>query len=265
MSETTNASPLRILQLTDTHLFADPQGTLHDCNTEDSLRTVLAAARMDASPTDLVLLTGDLTHDGSAQGYRRLGRLVQQTFEVPVWCLPGNHDDGDTLRAALDDDSLCCPGGGVVGDWQLVLLDSTLPGREGGHLAAAELDRLENVLQARRAPHALVCLHHNPVPMGSRWLDTMTVDNGDALFSVLGRHPQVRVVLWGHVHQPFDTERHHIRLLASPSTCVQFLPGSDSFAVDSRPPGYRRLTLHANGRVETTVCYVDAGLRLSGC
>jgi len=47
-----------------------------------------------------------------------------------------------------------------------------------------------------------------------------------------------------------------VRLLASPSTCVQFAPGSESFKVDDQPPGYRWLTLHTDGRIETGVSRV---------
>lgn len=258
MSEIADASPLRVLQLTDTHLYADPAATLYDCNTEDSLRRVLDAVRAEADAPDLVLLTGDLTHDGSVPAYNRLARLLDDAFDAPVWCLPGNHDEAATLRHELDGDGVSSIAGGTVADWQLILLDSTVQGSEGGHLTDAELERLDSALHDCAAPHALVCLHHNPVLMNSRWLDTMTVDNAPALFAVLDRHPRVRVLLWGHVHQPFDGTRNDVRLLASPSTCVQFLPGSESFALDSRPPGYRWLLLHPDGTVETSVHYVDA-------
>ncbi|HKJ08409.1 MAG TPA: 3',5'-cyclic-AMP phosphodiesterase [Gammaproteobacteria bacterium] len=257
MSESADASPLRVLQLTDTHLYADPAGTLYDCNTEDSLRRVLEAVRAQEHAPDLVLLTGDLTHDGSVQAYSRLAGLLDDAFTAPVWCLPGNHDEAAVLRQTLAGEGVVGVPEGTIADWQLVLLDSTLPASEGGHLADAELERLDSALQSHRASHALVCLHHNPVPMGSRWLDTMTVDNAPALFAVLDRHPRVRALLWGHVHQPFDGTRNGVRLLASPSTCVQFLPGSESFALDSRPPGYRWLLLHPDGAVETSVHYVN--------
>jgi Icc protein len=49
--------------------------------------------------------------------------------------------------------------------------DSYDPGCVGGRLTAAELERLDAEL-ARSARHSMVCLHHHPVPMGSRWLDT---------------------------------------------------------------------------------------------
>lgn len=256
MPGTAAPAPLRILQLTDTHLFADPAGRLQGSDTENSLRRVLASTAAEPWAPDLILLTGDLTHDGSSQAYRRLARLLRQAYQAPVWCLPGNHDDSAVLGRELDGASVLNPGSGILGHWQIILLDSTVPGHEGGHLAPAELDRLQHILEANRTPHAVVCLHHNPVPMGSRWLDTMTVDNAAALFAILDRHAQVKVLLWGHVHQAYDGARNGVRLLATPSTCFQFLPGSEDFALDARPPGYRRLELHRNGDVKTQIRYV---------
>jgi Icc protein len=65
-------------------------------------------------------------------------------------------------------------------------------------------------------------------------------------------------VTWGHVHQELDSERGTVRLFATPSTGAQFLPKSERFAVDSRPPAYRPFALHPDGRIETQVRWVHA-------
>jgi 3',5'-cyclic-AMP phosphodiesterase len=40
-------------------------------------------------------------------------------------------------------------------------------------------------------------------------------------------------------------------MIATPSTCSQFKPLSDEFAVDSAPPAWRTLALHADGHIDT--------------
>jgi Icc protein len=45
--------------------------------------------------------------------------------------------------------------------------------------------------------------------------------------------------------------------MSSPSTCTQFRPNSDDFALDVRPPGYRWLDLTANGKIQTKVVWLD--------
>jgi Icc protein len=74
---------------------------------------------------------------------------------------------------------------------------------------------------------------------------------------VLANHPQVKLLLCGHVHQAVDMYYKDIRILISPATCRQFLPGSDAFAIDPVPPGYRRIILDESGMIDTVVKRLD--------
>jgi len=243
---------IHVLQITDTHLFSDSRGCLLGLNTEQSLKAVIEDITARQLPADMILATGDLVHDGKPAAYRRIYSYLE-SFGIPVYCLPGNHDEAVTLGATVRDSRLHYTAQTHQGNWNFIFLDSSVAGSDGGHLQPAELQSLDAQLAADPESHALVCLHHQPVSMGSRWLDTMAVDNAEAFFSVIDRHKQVRGILWGHVHQEFDRMRGDVRLLAAPSTCVQFLPGSDDFAVDNASPGYRWLSLHADGRIESGV------------
>jgi Icc protein len=243
---------IKIVQITDTHLFADSSGTLLGLNTEQSLRAVIASARKRRPSTSLVLATGDLTHDGSAQAYHRFLALMKQ-FDLPVYCLPGNHDEAVKLASIANTGHCMTTDHARHGNWQLIFLDSTVPGSEGAHFPDSTLQQLQQRLESAPDMHTLVCLHHQPVPMGSDWLDTMALDNAADFFAVIDRHPQVRGILWGHVHQAMHKQRNNVQLMSAPSTCIQFLPGSSQFAVDVRPPGYRWLELHPDGEIRTGI------------
>jgi len=246
---------VKLLQLTDTHLYADPAGCLLGVNTRESFRAVVAEA-LEHGPYDLVLVTGDLVHDSSRAGYDALIEGLG-AFRAPVHCLAGNHDEAHAFAGNLDRGGVTAPRQVDVGPWRLVLLDSTIPGEEGGHLDDGELQHL-NAALAEGDRHVLVCMHHQPLPVGSVWLDTMAIDNGDRLFRAIEGHPRVRGLLWGHIHQEFDRVLNGVRLLASPSTCVQFAVGRRSFQVDNRPPGFRVLELLPDGRIVTRVHRIDA-------
>jgi Icc protein len=243
---------IRVLQITDTHLYASSGGCLLGLNTAQSLEAVMAEARRRHLPADLVLATGDLVHDGSAAAYQRFFGLLG-SLGIPVYCLAGNHDEAVALRDTIDNRLIRYTDHALLGNWHFILLDSSQPDSEGGHLGPAALETLEARLQAAPDTHTLVCLHHQPVLMGSRWLDTMAIDNPDDFFAIIDRHPQVRGILWGHVHQESDRMRNDVRLLSTPSTCIQFMPGSTEFALDDTAPGYRWLTLHEDGRIETGI------------
>jgi len=243
---------INILQITDMHLYANRDDCLLGLNTDDTFEAIVEDAAASGLSADLILATGDLVHDGSAAGYQRVFEKLGR-FGVPVYCLAGNHDEAETLKQSLNTGLLRYTDHTLEHNWQIVFLDSTLPDSEGGHLGEAELATLRTRLEAAPGLHTLVCLHHQPVNIGSRWLDTMAVDNPEDFFAIVDQHPQVRGILWGHVHQEFDQVRNDVRLLSSPSTCIQFLPGSDDFAVEDIAPGYRWLTLHADGRIRTGI------------
>jgi len=245
---------VRLLQLTDSHLFASPHGRLRGVETLFSLQRVLAHATARKLNVDAVLCTGDIVND-EPDGYAHFARVLT-AFGKPVYCVPGNHDDPARLRGALAAPPFQVGGHVDLGAWRIILVDSCVPGQAGGRISAAQLQALEAALADRRG-FAMVCVHHHPVEMASRWLDKVGIENADAFFEVLDAHAHVRAITWGHVHQSFDGRRRGVRLLATPSTCAQFLPLSDEFAIDARPPGYRRLTLHPDGTLETDVVWVE--------
>ena len=246
---------VRVLQLTDTHLCPEHGGTLLGMDTDHSLQAVIDLAKRERDGVDVVLGTGDLSDSGAAGAYQRLCDYFNQ-FDCASYWLPGNHDYRERMDAAAQDGQLASEL--RAGNWQILLLDSQIPGEVGGELGRAELDRLAQALQHAKEQglHTLVCLHHHPVEIGCRWLDEQIVADAGEFFAVLGRYDSVRAVLWGHVHQEIDRLHGDVRLLASPSTCVQFAAGSDNFRADDQPPGYRWLDLHPDGRVETGVSRV---------
>lgn len=248
---------LRVLQLTDTHLKAFPGGKLLGLDTDYSLQAIVDLARKEYPDPDLLLGTGDLADSGAGDAYRRLIGYFDQLTPRHYW-LPGNHDLREVMTDVAGRERL--PGEIRSGVWQIVLLDSQLPGEVGGHLGRAELTRLESALQAGEAAdlYTLICLHHQPVPVGCAWLDKQMVSDASSFFDIVGRFARVRGVLWGHVHQELDQLCGDLRMLCSPSTCVQFLPRQQDFALDLQPPGYRWLELAPDGSIDTGVSRAEA-------
>jgi len=246
---------MRILQFTDTHLYGHASGTLRGVETDSSLRAVVSEAITQFPHYAALLITGDIANEDPL-GYKRL-RHIFEKVNRPVLCIPGNHDDLAAMRQELSAPPFAIGGAHRFGDWKIIMLDSLEQGRVAGRLAAAELARLERELALSRDQHAMVCLHHHPVPMGSHWLDGIGLSNANEFWRLIEDFRQVRAVAWGHVHQAYEGKRGNVRLFATPSTCAQFMPGSEQFAPDSRPPAYRSFRLHPDGRVETQIHWVD--------
>jgi len=245
---------IRLLQFSDPHLFANPTGGLRGVCTLASMRHVLAQAMRGAAPYDAVLCSGDLVNDDYG-GYVHFERELS-LLGKPIFCIPGNHDDPARMRRMLSNAPFQVGGYVDLGAWRLVLVDTCVPGQARGRVSGTELRALESALRSSDH-HAMICLHHHPVDMSSNWLDAVGVENANEFLALIDAHPRVRVVSWGHVHQSYDGRRKGVRMLGTPSTCGQFLPLSDVFAVDNRPPAYRYLNLQADGTVETEVVWVD--------
>ncbi|MCP3750251.1 3',5'-cyclic-AMP phosphodiesterase [Pseudomonas sp. SBB6] len=247
-------APVHLVQLTDSHLFADPQGTLLGMNTRDSLQRVIERVRDEQPRIDLVLATGDLSQDGSLASYASF-RDLTASLKAPARWLAGNHDEPLPMEQAAQGTELLDP---VVdiGNWRILLLNSAVPGSVPGLLDDGQLNVLEQALSEAPERHHLICFHHQPVPIDCAWMAPIGLRNADALFAVLKGYPQVRALLWGHIHQEWDQVRDGVRLLASPSTCIQFEPGSEDFKVGEQAPGYRWLRLQADGSIDTGVSRV---------
>ena len=112
-------------------------------------------------------------------------------------------------------------------------------------------------LEAKLAEHperfCLIALHHNLLPTHCAWLDQHCLQNREHFAEVLAPFKQIKAILHGHIHQTVDSSWHGIRVLATPSTCIQFKPNCDEFTLDLLAPGWRELVLKADGQIETVV------------
>jgi len=247
---------LRLLHITDTHLFADDGARLRGVDTQRSLNAVLEHASCHPDGPAAILATGDLSQDETAGSYRRFRATLGQRG-LPIWCLPGNHDVPGLLDAGLEGAAFRVSGAGLAANWCVVLLNSHSPGDHGGRLGPGRLAELQSILDEHRERHVLVAVHHHALPVGSRWLDELGLRDADDFFALIDRSAQVRGVVSGHVHQASDQLRNGVRFMTTPSTCFQFLPQVAHFALDTQPPGYRWLNLMPDGSIATEIVWIE--------
>jgi len=262
-SETTPPA-CRVLQFTDSHLLAAPDGSFLGIRPLQTLDAVIELAAQQHPDPDLILLTGDLSQDGSVGAYQLL-RQRFGTLDTPVGLIPGNHDRLERMLQVFDCPNMQTGGAIEINGWRVLLLDSTVLGKVGGEFEPTDLDELKHLLKGDPRP-TLICLHHQPVEIGTIWLDSIGLKHPQPFLDVLDQYPQVHGLLWGHVHQAFDGHRQQVRLMATPSTSIQFKPMTADFALDPKPPGYRWLELHADGHITTGIerlAELPAGLDLN--
>lgn len=247
-------SSIKIIQLTDLHLQQNQTDEYKGIYPDQHLQQCLAwVAEQDY---DLLLLTGDLSHAGYESAYQRLLNYLTDV-DKPWYWLPGNHDDGE-LMASLHEQNVDSVRSLGIGNWQLVLLNSTHEpdGRGSGSVSADHLQQLAAYITATKAAHTMVVLHHNPIAVDSTWQDEIMLENAEKFLQVLDAdaEKQVQVVLCGHIHQEQDVQRNNVRYLGSPATSVQFAIKQHQFLLQPElGPGLRTMTLHEDGSVDTQV------------
>ncbi len=240
---------LHVLQVTDCHLLPSADATLLGVRTADSLAAVLEAACRERTP-DAVLATGDIAQTASPATYELFLTTLARYYAGPLMCVPGNHDHGATLSGALPTDDV------ALGAWRLVGVDTHEDDVVGGTVDPTELSRLRSVLKrCGEGCHVLVAGHHCPVGIGCSWLDAHRIDNGDELIEALCA-AGVRGYVFGHIHQEAEADP-GLPVYGTPSTCFQFADDSPTFGIDTAKPGYRWLSLHPDGTIETAIRRVD--------
>lgn len=250
-----NGAVHRLVQFTDPHIGSRPDYQLLGLDTDRTLDEVLRAIEKEQPQVEILLATGDISANGSEASYLRFLQKMQGV-KTPWYWLPGNHDEPARMRDAAP---ARCAEVVALGNWRLLLLDTSLENQIRGGLSESQLQRLRQLLYECRDHPVMVLMHHQPVPVGSDWIDGhMLREGGERLLQLVTAAPNVKALVWGHVHQQFDSRLQRpgsgdLGLHATPSTSVQFTPGSGPFSVDDRMPGYRWFELCDDGTYNTGV------------
>jgi 3',5'-cyclic-AMP phosphodiesterase len=257
---------MMICQLTDLHVR--PRGVAASRVSETNMlteRACRAVASLHPLP-DVVIITGDLTECGLEAEYANLSAILARTLSMPVYVIPGNHDQRENLRQGLAH----LPG--VIADpdfvqyavedfpVRLVMLDTLVPGAAHGDLSGARLEWLDRTLAAQPARPTLVGMHHPPFVTGIPHMDKIALRNPDAFRSVIARHRQVRRIVCGHHHRPIVGQCAHAIVSISPSVAHQveltFDP-ADAGAFNFEPPAFQLHMFGDNADSVSHTVYVD--------
>lgn len=241
---------MRILQITDCHLSGKPDARYRGEDAHHNLVAVLRRAR--TFEPDLVLASGDLSEDASAASYRAL-QACFDLIDAPVLALPGNHDEAALLAEFFPGSPLDAPALSEHGEWRIIRLNSCLPKRPEGRLSSDTLDGLKQMLNPADRRPTLIALHHQPLAVGSAWIDRYPLLEADTLLRMVDACKAVKAVVWGHVHQAFEGRRGGTAMLAGPSSVINSVPGAHRFERDPAGPACRWVELAPHGAISTGI------------
>lgn len=253
--------PLRIIQISDTNLHpTEGEGLDRNlaCNRLDpteTLATVLDDIQINEPAFDAIVVTGDIAQTGEADAYRCFASMLKGEG-VPVYCLPGSHDDRLELRKALDGKVVSMPRYIVNEHWLMLFIGSAKSDSHKGEIPQIQLNWIHALATHYPDHHIALFTHHHPLATGSTWLDEhYGMDHCEQLLESFSGVRQIKAIVCGHIHQPMDCVCKGIRVLGTPSTCVQFQPETAQMTISVAAPAYRRIAFLPEGKIETEVVY----------
>lgn len=256
-----------VVQLSDLHV-AEPGfrgfGGMGPDTGESWTHTVDQLAQNLAGPVDRVVITGDITQDGTiAQGHLAARRLAE--LPLPVNVLTGNHDYQIPIEATVPSATVAMNRAERVGPWLFVSVDTNWmglvdgEGREvldhparheaAGDISPGELAWVESLLDASDAPYVWLWMHHTPGAPGTFARSGFTA----TCTALLQRHPSVRGIGSGHVHCGLEIELAGRPVYVCPSQSLNF----DIEHWCTMPPGYRVYEFGDDGSVSSRVEWTE--------
>jgi len=196
---------IRFLQISDIHIAA-PGDLINNVDPLRAVQRVLARIGELTFTPSFVIVSGDLSNDGSIASYEAVKNLLPDLAgpNTPVLLALGNHDDRATFRQVVlgqDADTNPYCHSQTIDGVQVVVLDSTIPGAEGGEIGPSQLAWLDEQLQTPGPQGSLVVLHHCcRLAAPPRTVKRFVLRDAEALEAIVARHP-VLGVLTGHSHQ----------------------------------------------------------------
>ena len=246
-----------LLQLSDLHIREPGRLAYGRIETAPYLKRAVDRILTLPQAPDAVVITGDLTDFGRAAEYAHLRELLSR-LSMPVYLMPGNHDDGEQMRRSFADHTYLGRSGFVqysvaVGGLQLITLDTVIPGQSAGSLCAQRLDWLAGQLKAHRDKPVVVAMHHPPFQTLIGHMDAIGLQQGAAeLEALIAQYPNVERVICGHLHRAIQVRFGGTIAATVPSpahaVCLDLAPDAASMWT-LEPPGFGLHALPASGRL----------------
>jgi 3',5'-cyclic-AMP phosphodiesterase len=197
--------PVLVAQISDLHIKSPGQLAYGRVDTAKALERCITALNAFRPRPDLVVISGDLADTPTADEYEHLKRLLSQ-LDLRFVSIPGNHDSRKLMRAAFPRAAYAFSSGPLnqrveIGGLDLVLLDSSVPGKPHGELDVPTLQWLEAMLASATDRPALLFLHHPPFKTGIWHMDRQNLLNASELEPIVRRYPRVQLIATGHVHR----------------------------------------------------------------
>ena len=254
-----------LAQLTDPHIRQQGRLAYGRLDTAPYLREAIASVLALPQRPDAVVLTGDLTDFGQAGEYAHLRSLLLPLGDIPVYLMPGNHDDRGQLRKSFPEHVYLGERGPIhygvdIGELRLLALDTVVPGAGEGRLDDVQLEWLASELEQHSERPVVIAMHHPPFDTLIGYMDRIGLLRGkEELQALVSRHGNVERIISGHLHRSIQVRFGDTIAATAPSVAHQIcldLAGNATPGWTLEPPGFCLHALDDTNRIVTHTALV---------
>lgn len=237
---------MRIVHMSDLHLTKDGC-PIWETNTMEHFNQSIDIIR-GIQNIDAILVTGDISDDGSERTYQYADRLFS-SLGIPTLCCPGNHD---SLKMMLEGYKpsyyQVLPSSRIIEGWKIVMLNSVIPADEDpnqnkarGFLSEESLSYIKQELEEGHP--TIIALHHPPLEPGG-WLNRRILENREVFNQTIDSYPNARLVLYGHIHYFTEVQQGHTRYSSSTSVGFAFDKDLQKFQIADGLEGFSLIDIN---------------------
>ncbi|WP_131782408.1 metallophosphoesterase [Legionella gresilensis] len=231
---------LKLLQITDPHLFASNDKRVFGIDSNSRFKQVIDYIKQhELYDTDAIILTGDLSQDETQKSYQRI-LMAFKEFKIPVYWIPGNHDDLPLMQSIFASSSLLQNERVLACKyWHFIFLNTAIPGQGVGYLHEEEFSIItEEIEKLEKTRRIALIMHHHPVQINTPLMDQYGLKNQSQFWQKLINSP-VQLIICGHVHGHYSLDYQNIAVECAPATCFQIKKGATDLEIENLI-GYKR-------------------------
>lgn len=242
-----NKEHLKVIQFTDTHLFADKAQHLQGYCTYQNLSETIDYLLVSEELPHFVLLTGDISQDESSASYQ----LAQAQFErlnIPVYWIHGNHDDETKVKPSFGTSPYLKQLKHLTTlFWDFIAINTCRQGTDDGYLEESELAYFWQSVDIAKNnnKNIAVVMHHHPYPVATPLVDACMLQTADDFLTQIKQCSEIKLIICGHVHGNYQIPYGDLMIEACPATSFQWKKGTNALLTENKR-GFKRFVFYAN-------------------
>ena len=231
---------MKIIQISDCHINNN-NSLVYGVNSKKRLYDVVNNILFSKIEFDFILLTGDISDDGSIESYAYVKNILSK-LNKKIYYINGNHDLKSNLILTFSDNQMFIHLDEILfKNWVFIGLDSCIEGKDFGNLSDSELKKAEIAIDKAKKlnKNCAIITHHHPLYVGTPLIDDCPIINGYDLVNLIEKNNHIKLLITGHVHNRYSIRIGNNAFLETGfSTFAQFQYGGSNELTDIDKDNY---------------------------